>query len=76
MAYLIAPPLEAAVGLDAALKAADVKLKTYLRPPDRDKLCRGTALRKPGRLPGRLRGICGVGAPGGGDASCILTERT
>lgn len=33
MAYLIAPPLEAAVGLDAALKAADVELKLYYGPP-------------------------------------------
>ena len=29
MAYLIAPPLEASVGLDAALKAADVELSLY-----------------------------------------------
>lgn len=33
MAYLIAPPLEATVGMDAALKAADVKLKLYYGPP-------------------------------------------
>ena len=33
MAYLIAPPLEATVGLDAALKAADVELNTYYGPP-------------------------------------------
>ncbi len=33
LAYLIAPPLEATVGLDAALKASDVKLKTYYGPP-------------------------------------------
>ena len=33
MAYLIAPPLEAAVGLDAALKAADVELKVFYGPP-------------------------------------------
>lgn len=33
MAYLIAPPLEATVGLDAALKAADVELKLYYGPP-------------------------------------------
>ena len=33
MAYLIAPPLEATVGLDAALKAADVKLSLYYGPP-------------------------------------------
>ena len=33
MAYLIAPPLEATVGLDTALKAADVELKLYYGPP-------------------------------------------
>lgn len=33
MAYLIAPPLEAFVGLDAALKAADVELSLYYGPP-------------------------------------------
>lgn len=33
MAYLIAPPLEASVGLDVALKAADVELSLYYGPP-------------------------------------------
>ena len=33
LAYLIAPPLEAMVGLDAALKAADVKLCKLYAPP-------------------------------------------
>lgn len=33
MAYLIAPPLEAMVGLDAALKAADVTLRKFYGPP-------------------------------------------
>lgn len=33
IAYLIAPPLEAVVGLDAALKAADVELKAFFGPP-------------------------------------------
>lgn len=33
MAYLIAPPLEAMVGLDAALKAADVTLRRFYGPP-------------------------------------------
>ncbi|OQB20812.1 MAG: Ethanolamine utilization protein EutL [Firmicutes bacterium ADurb.Bin182] len=33
IAYLIAPPTEAMVGLDAALKAADVKLCTFYGPP-------------------------------------------
>ena len=33
MAYLIAPPLEAMVGLDAALKAADVTLNVFYGPP-------------------------------------------
>jgi ethanolamine utilization protein EutL len=33
MAYLIAPPLEAVTGLDAALKAADVTLNVFYGPP-------------------------------------------
>jgi ethanolamine utilization protein EutL len=33
MAYLIAPPIEATLGLDAALKVADVELKVYYAPP-------------------------------------------
>ena len=33
MAYLIAPPLEAMVGLDAALKAAQVTMQLFYGPP-------------------------------------------
>lgn len=33
LAYLIAPPVEATVALDAALKASDVDLKTLFAPP-------------------------------------------
>lgn len=33
MAYLIAPPNEAVVGLDAALKAADVDISVFYGPP-------------------------------------------
>ncbi len=33
MAYLIAPPLEAMVGLDDALKAAEVELNVFYGPP-------------------------------------------
>lgn len=33
LAYLIAPPLEAMYGMDAALKAADVKLAAFYGPP-------------------------------------------
>ena len=33
LAYLVAPPLEATFGIDAALKAADVQLVTYVAPP-------------------------------------------
>lgn len=33
LAYLIAPPVEAVVGLDAALKAANVELKVFYGPP-------------------------------------------
>ncbi len=33
MAYLIAPPMESVIGLDRALKAADVKLVKHFGPP-------------------------------------------
>lgn len=33
LAYLIAPPLEAVYGLDAALKAADVTIRQFYGPP-------------------------------------------
>ena len=33
LAYLIAPPLEAIYGLDAALKAADVRIAAFYGPP-------------------------------------------
>ena len=33
LAYLIAPPLEAILGLDAALKAAQVEIKLFYGPP-------------------------------------------
>jgi ethanolamine utilization protein EutL len=33
MAYLVAPPLEATIGLDAALKAADVRAVRIVTPP-------------------------------------------
>ncbi len=33
MAYLIAPPMEALLGLDAALKAAEVNLSVFYGPP-------------------------------------------
>ena len=33
MAYLVAPPMEATIGLDAALKAADVRAVRIMTPP-------------------------------------------
>lgn len=33
LAYLIAPPLEAIIGLDAAMKAAHVRLQVFFGPP-------------------------------------------
>lgn len=33
LAYLVAPPLEATFGIDAALKSANVQLVTYVPPP-------------------------------------------
>jgi len=33
MAYLIAPPLESVIGVDAAMKASDVRMAKYFGPP-------------------------------------------
>lgn len=33
LAYLVAPPLEAIYGIDAALKAADVEMRVFFGPP-------------------------------------------
>lgn len=33
LSYLIAPPIEATIGVDAALKAAEVELKVWFEPP-------------------------------------------
>lgn len=33
LAYLVAPPVEAVAGLDAALKASDVELRKFFAPP-------------------------------------------
>jgi ethanolamine utilization protein EutL len=33
LAYLIAPPIEATIGVDAALKAAEVQLQVWFEPP-------------------------------------------
>jgi ethanolamine utilization protein EutL len=33
MAYLIAPPIEAMIALDAAMKAADVRMARFFGPP-------------------------------------------
>jgi ethanolamine utilization protein EutL len=41
LAYLIAPPIEAMLGLDAALKAADVKLSKFYPPPSETNFCGG-----------------------------------
>ena len=54
MAYLIAPPIEAMVGLDAALKAADVEIKVFYGTALGDKLCRRSSHRRPGGMPGSV----------------------
>jgi len=48
MAYLIAPPIEAIVALDAAMKAADVELKVYYAPPSETNFAGGLLI---GQLP-------------------------
>lgn len=41
IAYLIAPPVEAIQGLDAALKASDVELTEFYAPPTETNFCGG-----------------------------------
>lgn len=41
IAYLIAPPVEAMVGLDSALKASDVELTQFFAPPTETNFCGG-----------------------------------
>lgn len=41
LAYLIAPPAEAVMGLDAALKAADVSLAAFFPPPSKTNFAGG-----------------------------------
>lgn len=41
IAYLIAPPVEAIQGLDAALKASDVELTEFFAPPTETNFCGG-----------------------------------
>ena len=41
IAYLIAPPVEAIEGLDAALKASDVELTEFFAPPTETNFCGG-----------------------------------
>ena len=60
LAYLIAPPLEAVYGLDAALNVRAV------RSAERDELRRRPADRQPGRLQGSVRSICRRGRVCGG----------
>ena len=54
LAYLIAPPLEAMYGVDAALKAADVKMCVLYAPPSETNFGGALLYRKPVRLQGSL----------------------
>lgn len=66
MAYLIAPPLEASVGLDAALKAADVELSLYYGPP--------TETNFAGGLLTGTRASCQAACDAFADAVCRIAE--
>ena len=67
LAYLIAPPLEAVVGLDEALKASDVELAALFEPPSETNF--------PERVQRRLCSLCRGGEGGGGPAEGDLTGR-
>lgn len=58
LAYLIAPPLEAIYGLDAALKAADVQLVQFYAPPSETNFAGGLLTGHPISGAGCLRRFC------------------
>lgn len=68
LAYLIAPPVEAMMGLDAALKASDVELMEFFAPPSETNFAGGLLTGHPVRLQGGLRCLCG-GRPRRGAAA-------
>ena len=68
IAYLIAPPLQASVGLDAALKAADVELSLYYGPP--------TETNFAGGLLTGTQASCQAACDAFADAVCRIAEDT
>ena len=58
LAYLIAPPVPALLGLDAALKGRRRRACGILRSAHRNELCRSPAHRHPLGLPCRLHRLC------------------
>jgi len=66
MAYLIAPPMEAMVGLDAALKVAAVKMKVFYGPP--------TATNFAGGLLVGDQAACKAACEAFADAVCNIAE--
>jgi ethanolamine utilization protein EutL len=57
LAYLIAPPLESVLGLDAACKAGRVRVAKWFGPPVRDQLRRCLVVGRASRLPGSRPGL-------------------
>ena len=60
MAYLIAPPLEATLGLDAALKAAEVEMKVFYGPPTEANFAGGLLVREQGACRAAWEGCVGT----------------
>lgn len=66
MAYLIAPPLEAMYGLDAALKAADVRLAVFYGPPTETNFAGGLLVGE--------QAACKVACEAFSEAVCAVAE--
>ena len=66
VSYLIAPPLEAMVGLDAALKSADVELRCFYGPPTETNFAGGL-------LTGD-QAACKAACEAFGEAVCVVAE--
>lgn len=74
IAYLIAPPAEAIVALDAAMKAADVQMCLFYGPPTETNFAGGLLTGDQAACKAAWRGLCRHGLQGRGAAGYHLRK--
>ena len=75
IAYLIAPPLEAMVGLDAALKAAAVELRLFYGPPTETNFAGGLLSGDQAACKAACEAFAQGSMRRGGNTACLLKRR-